>query len=389
MGRELPSDVLRELREKKGLARKAFGELTGWSYEIQRNLEANRTRFTRQHLEELVAAGWIKEGDEFYRRFEEAMAYAWEAERKRGEREERSENTGETNHRPLFQVIIFALFAIVIVIVLTKAYLNFLERKASLNNPKPSIAEMPLQQRNVQVSAKALARTIPPTYTPLPTHTPPPTYTPLPTQTIPPTYTPLPTYTPYPTPTKKRPSPTPSNTPLPEVTLPFEDNFDNGLRPEWKVQDGDWMIVNGALTLTDDDQRFHYIYVGDPNWGNYAVDVDVISTDPYMTIGILVRASDDGEIQFLTSQVWESEMRYLLQGKKRTIAESSEAPPPGEKPYHIRVEAKGDCITAYINGKKILSVIDSRFKRGRVGLACGCRDASCHFFDNFKVTPLD
>ena len=67
-----------ELRGKAGLERKEFGELTGWSYHTQFRLEQDKTPFKRAHLEALIAAGWIKEGDEWCQRFEAAIAYQWE-----------------------------------------------------------------------------------------------------------------------------------------------------------------------------------------------------------------------------------------------------------------------------------------------------------------------
>jgi hypothetical protein len=80
MKQELPARVLTELREKTGRERKEFAELTGWSYHTQFRLEENKTLFKRTHLDALLSAGWIKSGDEWTVRFEEAIAYQAEKE---------------------------------------------------------------------------------------------------------------------------------------------------------------------------------------------------------------------------------------------------------------------------------------------------------------------
>jgi hypothetical protein len=70
-----PGEMLRELRN--GHDRRAFAELTGWSYEMLRNLESGRTRFTPRHLEELTYAKWLAHTDHLYCDFMEAIMHAW------------------------------------------------------------------------------------------------------------------------------------------------------------------------------------------------------------------------------------------------------------------------------------------------------------------------
>ena len=60
---ELPGDVLRELREKKGFDRRLFAERTGYSYHTQFRLEEGHTPVKRVHLEAYVTGGWIEEGN--------------------------------------------------------------------------------------------------------------------------------------------------------------------------------------------------------------------------------------------------------------------------------------------------------------------------------------
>lgn len=84
--------------------------------------------------------------------------------------------------------------------------------------------------------------------------------TPSATPTSPPTSTPTETNTPTVTPTLT-PSQTPTATPL------FEDNFDSGLNPAWRVISGEPILVNGRLTANADT----WLAVGDSSWTNYVV----------------------------------------------------------------------------------------------------------------------
>jgi hypothetical protein len=76
---ERPAEVLAELRMFLEDTRYSFqirmqkGGITTWSENVVKNLEIGTTHFTRRHLEELVRAGVIREGDRWHRRFEEAI----------------------------------------------------------------------------------------------------------------------------------------------------------------------------------------------------------------------------------------------------------------------------------------------------------------------------
>lgn len=93
------------------------------------------------------------------------------------------------------------------------------------------------------------------------------------TNTIPPTLTDLPSKTPFP--------PTLTPTPMPIISLPFTDNFDNGIKPEWKVLNGQWLTANGKLTITNNDGDFQMIMLDDPTWKNYKLTADVVISHPY------------------------------------------------------------------------------------------------------------
>lgn len=69
-----PGKLLTLFREQMGVGIMTFAESCNWSYSTQYRLETGKTPFKRWHLEALVAAEWLEVGDEWYRRFEQAIA---------------------------------------------------------------------------------------------------------------------------------------------------------------------------------------------------------------------------------------------------------------------------------------------------------------------------
>lgn len=65
----------------------------------------------------------------------------------------------------------------------------------------------------------------------------------------------------------------PTAIPTPSLMLPFEENFDNGLRPEWRVLEGEPLFVNGRLTSASRDLVI--LQIGDESFGgNFLLTLD-------------------------------------------------------------------------------------------------------------------
>lgn len=69
------------------------------------------------------------------------------------------------------------------------------------------------------------------------------------------------------------PTPTPGFVDLnPELTLPFYDDFDNGLSPIWRVISGMPLVTDGRLTSATDELRLE---IGNTALQNYTLEMDI------------------------------------------------------------------------------------------------------------------
>lgn len=451
MSGELPGEVLRELRERHHRSRRAFGDLVGWGANVQRNLEQGRTRLTDLHVKELIKKlaefEWITEGDEWCQRFEAAFEYEWQLEQDEDEEDQdaidpdapmtwppsrsvpmvipQPPEPEPRSQRPQWMAI--AGITAVVVLLVAAIYGGYRlgtrarDQIVQQNDEDPAVIaegggtvgpEDPGQTSNDDPTEQMIIATDTTepsptaTFTPMPTYTPYPTYTEVPTLTPKPnpsntpypTYTKYPTSTPYPTDTRipKTPtvtkSPTITPTSTPRTTLPFSDNFDTGLKDDWRIDSGDWRIINGRLTdISDVDTSA--LLVGDTSWKNYRVRVHYDSnTLRWQGVGIVVSAQDGNN--YLTFEVDSYDSYWYLKkggtwtqlAKGKGTGDHDPSPSRG----YISVEVKDGFYRAYLDDDLVLSVSDSSFESGAVGLMIiECTGTGCLTYDNFSVTPLD
>jgi len=189
----------------------------------------------------------------------------------------------------------------------------------------------------------------------------------------------------------------PTNTPLapdftstPIMNLPYQDTFDLRLDPKWQPMIGVWRVVDGKLTI-DPGSGAGQIFIGDPQWSNYTVEVDAWMDDWYYPVHIIVRAEDDGYMAFKIS-IHGTDLLLYSNGEKRVIAHSDTGlrvvPGAGryDTSFHIQIDVNEDIYTAYVNGMKTLQVQDGARSQGRIGLESDTsRDV---WFDNFEINEL-
>jgi DNA-binding CsgD family transcriptional regulator len=168
----------------------------------------------------------------------------------------------------------------------------------------------------------------------------------------------------------------------------FADNFDSGkMKPEWQAVKGDWRVVNGRLTTISRDQKWSYLLVGDPQWTDYAVEVEADYIDFEGGIQVFLRVQDINNLMsFYASQVSPNGWLINKNGNWLTLVSTDSL---SDTTVTLRAEVKGDLYTAYINGARILSINDPTYTSGRVGVGIWCSSyPNCSTLDNFKVIAL-
>jgi hypothetical protein len=165
-----------------------------------------------------------------------------------------------------------------------------------------------------------------------------PTKTLVPTNTPEPTNTPLPTNTPFPTNT-----PVPTNTllpPTPTLAIIFEDNFDNGIRPEWVVEVGEPIIKNGKLSSIENELslKLENILPSD-----YSIEFDYY-VGVYSSIVIMI-----GE-NFHYYMDYDNTVWYAF--KENNWIEIARGNGVGRDENHLRFEVSGNKYMVYINANK-------------------------------------
>jgi hypothetical protein len=208
-----------------------------------------------------------------------------------------------------------------------------------------------------------------------------------PTYTFTPSATSSPAALPAYTPTLPLPTFIPI-TPTPSLQLPFEDNFDHGWDPNWKPQAGVWRIVNNQMTA-DPSTEYNIVLVGDDNWDNYIVDVDVYKYDVNAgsPVGVIVRARQ-GSYLIYRMNCCETEWVLISNGSENVIARLNKGimmDPLESSAHHFRVEVNGQTYTGSIDHSLYLTVTDPTLSGGKVGLAFQHQHDNTFRFDNFKV----
>lgn len=186
------------------------------------------------------------------------------------------------------------------------------------------------------------------TTTPLPLE---PTTTPLifvVTATPPPNSpTPQPTTTSAP-PTNTQPPPTSA------VALPFQDDFEQGLRPEWRVLSGQWATQNGRLQAVSDELTLE---IGDSAWGSYTVDLDFYEypNSVYLVVAQVFQyelSTYDSDWSAFQNNQW------IAVANGRLVSRSG----------HLRFVVSGNTYSVYVDGKLHESLTYGSALQGPLGL---------------------
>jgi hypothetical protein len=170
----------------------------------------------------------------------------------------------------------------------------------------------------------------------------------------------------------------------------FADDFSKPGLARWKAdRRGVWTVRRGTLRaqLPDEKQQRSFIRAGSLSWTDYALDVDVCMTRG-VDKGVAVRVEDDEGVGVdLRGPGYDD---VLLQRGWVRLGKAAVANRNGEW-HHLRIEARGQRLRVFVNGKRLIDAEDPRARAsGRILLAAytGGAGECTVYYDNVVVTPL-
>lgn len=188
-------------------------------------------------------------------------------------------------------------------------------------------------------------------------------------------------------------TPSPVATAIPAPAQLFADDFNTGLSPAWEIGFGEWRMVNERMKVLSFVNGRAQIFTGDPEWQDYAVDLDAGSfTHDWIagndnSIAIYVRLQDRSNAMWFQIAAYGAACGFKREGEDTVIhMQEGEV---GRGDHHLRVETKSNKYEFLVDGQRICFFEDDTFSSGSVGLwAAQGREENEVWIDNFKVTQL-
>ncbi len=192
-----------------------------------------------------------------------------------------------------------------------------------------------------------------------------------------------------------------------EFPIAYEENFnavDTGKNPRYFADiDGGFEVVgsNGRKVLEQQitenpiEWTFYEAFkphdgpmtmLGDLSWTNYGASVDVQLPENGLEHARLLIRMDNSHsylkgytLKILSNGNWE----LLQQG--RMILASGKIEIPKDRWVNLKLEAKGEVISAFIQDEMLKTIKNKYEKKGMIGLGCSWSKVK---FDNLKIYPL-
>ena len=169
------------------------------------------------------------------------------------------------------------------------------------------------------------------------------------------------------------------------------DDFSGGLSG-WNNSTGTWTIQNGKLCTSSYSTLFNSCSQG-ANLGNYTVTVDGAELSQGNGYGIFFRVTNPGPsfngYSFQYDPGWNGFIfRKWINGVELSTPIAAVKAPSGynyNTPHSVQVVVKGSTFTAYIDGVPVLTVTDTTYPTGGVGLRSW--DSTLVCFDGITVSP--
>src|SRR5262249_4879026 len=132
---------------------------------------------------------------------------------------------------------------------------------------------------------------------------------------------------------------------------------------------------------------FPALCLGDKVYADLAMSVRFkpVSGKKDQAAGILFRVQDRHNYYILRANALEDNVNlYVFAGGKRSQIKGASAKVPAGRRAEWRVEAEGDRLKGYLDGRLLIEATDPTFSAGKVGLWTKADSVTC--FDDVRVT---
>lgn len=139
----------------------------------------------------------------------------------------------------------------------------------------------------------------------------------------------------------------------------------------WKVINGKWEIKDGKLqgTLGPDYMGMVNVFENSSEWTDYDLEVETTVAEGKYTYW-MVRVQADNPLSYYALERHHGDATTLWRrdaGQHNKITDGPGLPADHLKLHVWKISVKGDTITAYLDGKKLVEGKDKTYKKGTIG----------------------
>ena len=185
------------------------------------------------------------------------------------------------------------------------------------------------------------------------------------------------------------PPPPPKFTP--PVNALFVDDFRSGKLDHWRADRPDvWSTRRGMLVaqLPDEKQQHSFLYAGDEDWTDYAVDLDVCGIRG-VDKGLVVRVRGDRGVGIDLRGPGYHDLKVQLNEFPVARVDVQNG---NSQWHHVHVEIQGARLRIVVNGDEVVNRRLSARVRATGGIALAAYTGGIGectvYYDNVAVTPL-
>jgi DNA-binding CsgD family transcriptional regulator len=204
-----------------------------------------------------------------------------------------------------------------------------------------------------------------------------------------------------PTNTELPPTPIPTRTPSPKISLPYIDDFSNGINSPWSVGSGNWFVTDSGASISINDiyADAGSIVIDDPSLTDYKLRVKVHTPHMYAAsqgqFGVIVRYSSTRDQNIIFYMDSNGRFRWAY---ATSLSELPFYLPPitgvdkdlGSANVTLEIVVSGNTFIARVDGAKVDQFSMTGYENGGIVLITSCGSiGSCPSFSDLSIEPIN